>query len=118
MNRTRALTLPAVATLLALPACVFESSSHTELSGKRVSEETLAMIDPGDSADSVTDLLGEPTSKSEKADGSVIWKWAYQETTKRSGAVLFVLGTSSTHESAGAVYVQLRDGKVVKTWRD
>ena len=118
MIRSRIAALVAIATLSILSGCLFGSSSHTTFSGKRVSEETLAMIDPGDSADSVVGLLGEPTSKSEKADGSEIWKWHYEQTTKSSGAVLFLVGTSDSSESSGAVYVQIMDGKVVKTWRD
>ena len=55
--------------------------------------------DVGDSEDTVVTLLGAPTGRTEKADGSEILKWAYSEKTTSRGSVLFVLGTSKTSRS-------------------
>ena len=115
MKRSHLAAFAAIGMLSVMPAC---ASSDATMSGKRFSGETLSMIGPGDSADAITGLLGEPTGKSQEADGSVLWKWRYQQSTTSNGALLFVVVSSEDDESSGTMYVQLREGKVVKHWRE
>ena len=111
-------TLIIAAVALTFAGCLVGSSTKTTHTGKYVSEKTLAQVKAGDSEASVVALLGEPTSKAARDDGSSIWKWQYSEATTRKGSVFLLIGTESTKETQGAVYVEMKDSKVAKTWRD
>jgi outer membrane protein assembly factor BamE (lipoprotein component of BamABCDE complex) len=107
------------AVLLLSPGCLFGWGSETTVRGTYVSQETLAKVEAGDDREEVTSLLGEPTSKASKADGTETWRWRYTEATTTTGTVFLLLGSKSKVEKQNIVYVDFdADGKVVKTWRD
>jgi outer membrane protein assembly factor BamE (lipoprotein component of BamABCDE complex) len=115
----RSLSALTLALPLALGSCVvIGADSHTSEHGRYVGDETLAQIRPGESAEYVVALIGSPTSKTELSDGVSIWKYAYTHKTTRNNHLLFVLDADSTEETSGAVFVQLKDGKVERSWRD
>jgi outer membrane protein assembly factor BamE (lipoprotein component of BamABCDE complex) len=105
-------------TLVCLPACLIGSSSNTEYEGTYVSEETLEQVQPGMTSDSVVALLGEPTTKAVTRTREEVWTWRYRRETTSSGSVLLLVSAEKKTESSGAVRVQLRDGRVVKSWRE
>jgi len=120
---TRFTQLPALLTTLVLAfvvsGCLIGTSSKTKYTGRYIGEETLKQIEPGDSQDEVFSLLGEPTSRTEKASGTAIWKYAYTKATTKAGAVFLLIGTEKTTEIEGAVYVEFDDeNTVVKTWSE
>lgn len=110
------LSLPLVATLLT--SCLISVDSHTQHTGRRISEQTLSQIEPGRKDDYVVAVLGEPTRKTKLAEGNEIWKWEYREKRVQSGTLIFVFSKDETTVTEGAVYVELKDGVVVRTWRD
>ena len=120
---TRFPKLPALLTTLVLAfvasGCLIGTSSKTKYTGRYIGEETLKQIEPNDSQDEVFSLLGEPTSRTNKASGSSIWKYAYTQATTKPGAVFLLIGSEKTTEIEGAVYVEFdADNRVVKTWSE
>jgi len=121
-----------VLTLLPLQSCLFGSTSQTTQEGRVVSDETLSRVTPGSSPTFVRGLLGEPTDivpdeikKPGKKEGETIiekrgelWRYSYSKSTKSSGAVFLIFGSSSKSEEKGTVYVEFQKGQVTKTWRD
>lgn len=102
----------------ALPACLVSSKTRTETSGIPIGEQTLATVKPGMDGAEVEQLLGPPTSRATFDDGTEIWRWTYRTQTTKTGQVFLLFGTEQTEESSGAVSVELKDGKVVRRWRD
>jgi outer membrane protein assembly factor BamE (lipoprotein component of BamABCDE complex) len=103
---------------IALSGCLIGGSSKTEVTGVHVGPETIAQLRPGTTKAFVLALLGEPTSKTDLGDGSALWKWAYSERKTSSGAVLFVFGSETKHETTSTCYVEFKDDIVQRAWRD
>jgi hypothetical protein len=109
----------AVSSMLVLPGCLISGSSDTKMSGAYVGPSTFGEIEPGvTTVDWVCAVMGEPTSKATLDDGSQIWKWAYTRKHSSAGGVFLLVGGSSKSEEQGATFVQMKDGVVVKAWRD
>jgi hypothetical protein len=105
--------------LLFLPACLIGSKSSTDSTGVHIAESTFSQMQAGQSARFVQDLLGEPTQIIETDnEGGEIWKWAFSETSVNKVSIFLVLGTETSDNSEGAVFVEFQDGKVVNTWRE
>jgi outer membrane protein assembly factor BamE (lipoprotein component of BamABCDE complex) len=117
---TRSLLALALAGPLVLGACVvINADSHSSYSGRYIGDETLSKVQPGASEDLVKALFGEPTTKTELAEGGAIWKWSYQRKVQRHSYVLLLVRDDSTKETEGAAYVQFgADGLVRHVWRD
>lgn len=121
MRAAAAPILPAVlATSLAvLPGCLVSGRSSTKVSGEYIGPATFNEIEPGvTSVNWINAVMGEPTSKACLDDGSEIWKWSYYRKHSSSGGVFLLVGGSSKEETTGATFVQIKDGVVVKAWRD
>jgi hypothetical protein len=102
----------------ALPGCLISSHSNESFSGTYVSEGTFGHIEPGVTTRQwLLGSLGEPTTRTQLESGQELWKWSFTKTKASSGAILFVFGGSSRSETAGAAYVQMKDGIVTKAWR-
>lgn len=115
VRRTAALAL------LAAPlagGCVINASSNSEVSGRYVSEATIQRIQPGKDAEYVLALLGEPSSRTQVSDGTEIWKWGYRKEKRSGSGIAFVFSGKSTTTTEHTTYVELKDGVVVKSWRD
>jgi outer membrane protein assembly factor BamE (lipoprotein component of BamABCDE complex) len=112
-----ALTIAAILPLLTMTGCLISSTSNVTHTGVSVSDASWAQIVPGKSADFVTAVLGEPTSKQKLDDGTEIWKWTYTERTDSSGAVFLIFGGTSTQENSHTAFVELKDGVVTNHWR-
>ena len=77
------------------------------------------LVDDRTSGLEVASLLGEPSSRTNKASGTAIWRYAYTKATTKSGAVFLLFGSSSTVQTEGAVFVEFDgDKRVVKTWSE
>src|SRR5262249_4578870 len=119
MNRVQLLRIASVGTLAILASsCIITSNAHTSRSGKYVSAETLAHVEPGKSQEYVIAVLGDPTSKTSLSDGTEIWRWTWRERKTSSGAVLFVIDADKSSENEHSTYVEFRDGVVSKSWQD
>lgn len=108
----------ALATGTLLTGCVIGSSSHTDVSGNYIGNETLAQIQPGKDQAYVLALVGDPSDKTVLTNGTEIWKWRYTEQKKSSGSVIFLLSAESNTNDVKTTYVEFKDGVVVKAWRD
>lgn len=117
MNASLA-TAAALAAACLFPACIINVDSHSERSGRYVSASTLQQVEPGRTQDYVLALLGEPTSRTKLEGGTEIWKWAYTETKRSEGSLIFVFSGDDTERIEGAAYVEFQDGVVRKTWQD
>jgi outer membrane protein assembly factor BamE (lipoprotein component of BamABCDE complex) len=104
--------------LAPLSGCLIGFENKTTVSGTYVGPETMAQIKPGASAGAVVALIGEPSTRTDIGDGASIWKWAYSERKNWSGGFLFVFGTRNEHEMQSAYYVEMKNGAVVRSWRD
>jgi hypothetical protein len=115
---------PAIAAVLAaslavLPGCLVSGSSNTKVTGEYIGPSTFNEIEPGvTKLDWVQAVMGEPTSRACLDDGTEIWKWSYYRKHSSSGGVFLLVGGSNKEETVGATYVQMRDGVVIKAWRD
>ena len=115
---TTALACALIAGASVLSGCLISSSSNESYTGTYVSESTFGQIEPGKTTKQwVLGTLGEPTEKTCLEDGGELWKWSYSKTKSSSGAILFVFGGSSTSQTGGAAYVQMKDGIVTRAWR-
>jgi outer membrane protein assembly factor BamE (lipoprotein component of BamABCDE complex) len=115
----RSLVLPtALLACTALSGCLIGSESHTNISGRYISEQTLAQVTPGKSRDYVLALLGEPAEKTSIPDGTEIWKWRYSERKQNDTSVIFLVGAKSETQTDHTSYVEMKDDAVVKAWRD
>lgn len=118
MNRKLALALAVSALVAGLQGCIINASSKTSQTGKYVSNETFKQIQPGANKDYVVALIGEPSTKTQLADGTEIWRWTYRETKTSSGAVIFLINSDTQNESEKSSYVQMENGVVTKAWQD
>ncbi len=121
MNRSHiASTCVAFAIALATSSCIINANSHTTRSGRFVSAETLAQIQPGKSKEYVATVLGEPSSKNELSDGTgtEIWKWTWREKRSSSGAVFLIIDSDHSTEEERSTYVEFLNGVVSKSWQD
>lgn len=102
-----------------LSGCLVSGQSHQSTTGSYVGPSTFNQIEAGNTRqDWVLATLGTPTSKTTLEDGSEIWKWAYTKTKSGSGSVFLLYHGSDDSTSPGATFVHLKDGVVIKAWRD
>jgi hypothetical protein len=119
MRATPALAAALLASLAVLPGCLISGSSDTKVSGEYIGPATFHQIEPGvTTVDWVRAVMGEPTSRARLEDGSEIWKWSYERKHSSHGGVFLLVGGSSREETKGATFLQIKDGVVVKAWRD
>lgn len=101
-----------------LGGCLIRSSSRTYQSGTYVSASTMAQITPGTTEEFVLATLGPPSTKTELSDGSSLWRWTWRQTRSSDGRVFLLVNSDSHTERQSSAYVQMKDGVVVKSWRD
>ena len=116
--RPRLATALALSALLFLPACHVSGNSDISYTGSRVTAETLALVGPGETEAFVLEILGEPTVRLQRADGSLIWRWDYSMATKSRGGVFLLISSSTKTTVEHRTYVTLVDGVVTKAWQD
>jgi len=99
--------------------CLVSASSSEKRTGNYVADSTFSKIEPGKTtAGWVQATLGEPNSKDKvAADNSEVWKYTYTEKKNSEGAVFLIFGGSSSKETTGHAFVEIKDGVVVNKWR-
>jgi outer membrane protein assembly factor BamE (lipoprotein component of BamABCDE complex) len=116
MKSVVAVSLAALA-VLPLSGCI-HGRSYSSLSGDYVGTGTYNRIEVGETTDDwVLAALGEPTRRSE-LEGGELWAYEYERTERSKGSVLLVIGGSSSEESSGGTYIEIKDGIVTDAWRD
>jgi len=105
--------------LAGLSGCLVSGNSTSTMSGSYVGASTFSQVEPGVTSEEwVLAAFGEPTSRTNLSDGSQMLKWSYRQSKSGSGSVFLLYGGSNSTERQGATFVQVRDGLVVKAWRD
>lgn len=117
------LRLPAMAlalgTLTLLSGCLVSGHSNSTMSGAYVGPTTFSQVEPGVTSEEwVLASFGKPTERTSLSDGTDLLKWTHTRTKRGSGSVFLLYGGSNSTETHGAAFVQVRDGTVVKAWRD
>jgi len=100
---------------LALGACQSRSLATRQID---IGAETLERIEPGSGQKFVLALLGEPLAKVQLDDGMELWRWAMRERTTASGSVLFRIESEPGARADRRAYVEFKDGRVRRAWRD
>ena len=108
----------ALSMLLLLPSCLVSGSSEVSYTGSRVTIETLALVEPGESEAFTLEVLGEPTARIERKDGSWVWRWDYAMVTDKKGGVFLLISSTNKTSVEHSTYVVLEDGVVMKAWQD
>lgn len=118
-SRLAAAGIVAIGSLALLPGCLVSGHSNTTMSGAYVGPTTFSQVEPGVTTEEwVLAAFGKPTERTTLSDGTDLLKWSYSRTKRGSGSVFLLYGGSNSSESQGAAFVQVRDGLVVKAWRD
>jgi len=101
--------------------CLITSSNDVSESGVRVSENTLANVEPGHTTgDWLIATLGEPSSRSTVADRPEmeIWRYEHVRTERSAGAVFLIFGGASSRTESSRVFFELENGVVRRTWQE
>jgi hypothetical protein len=116
--RRTAVAIGVLSALMALAqGCLIAGNSRTTSSGTKVAQSTFEQITPGSTTIGwVHATLGEPDSKTQDGDDQV-WKYTYKEQTDTSGAVFLIFAGSSTNQTTNTVFIEFKDGVVIKKWR-
>lgn len=106
------------AALMGVGGCLVSVDQHETRNGRLVSEGTFSQITVNETkGDWLRATLGEPSEKSRVDEHSEIWKWAYSTTQKKEGYVFLIYCGKDEKQTDGAVFVELKDGVVVRKWR-
>lgn len=107
------------AALLALASagCIIHVDSNVHRTGRVVGEETLRQLEPGRDEGFVLALLGEPTRRI-PVEGGELWKWESTETRKEEGGLIFLYSSERVDKTTRSVWVEFKDKKIVRHWRD
>jgi outer membrane protein assembly factor BamE (lipoprotein component of BamABCDE complex) len=107
------------ASIAMLPGCLISGGSHKSASGTYVGRTALNQIEVGQTTgDWVRGVLGEPNTISVLDDDSQIWRWDWSRKSRSHARVFLLFGGSSSVDSSGSAWVQVRDGVVVQKGRD
>lgn len=99
--------------------CLVEHNEREIRTGHWVPENTFDEIEAGKATSAwVAATLGQPSEKNRIDDHSEIWKWTYIQKKSNDGYVFLIFKGSDTIETPGAVFVEFKDGVVVRKWRN
>jgi len=112
------LTLVTALAAASLSGCLATNNSTKTVSGKEINATTFAQVVPGNTKDSVLALLGEPSSKVKRDDGTETWNLRYSEDQKSESGVLFVFYGGNETKTVTVRHVDIKDNVVTKTWSD
>jgi len=114
-NMSRLVLVCLVAAAAALGSCGSTplATRHLDLGA-----QTLDRIEPGSGRKFVLYLLGEPREKVQLDDGLELWTWALRERKSSGGAVVYRVESDPKARAERRAYVEFRDGRVLRAWRD
>jgi len=107
----------AVALLAAsLAGCIITNNSSNRVTGKQITADQLAQVKPGATKESVIDLLGVPSKRTDLGSGLEVWEWDYTENANKSSGFIFLYSSDTSTHVDQATSVEFKDGAVTKTW--
>jgi len=99
--------------------CLVGSKVNETRTGKTIGSGTFEQVKAGETTSAwLKSALGEPTEKTKVDEHSEIWKWSYSKTQERDTWVFLLLVSEDKKTTTESVAVELRDGVVVRKWRD
>ncbi|RMH25952.1 MAG: outer membrane protein assembly factor BamE [Planctomycetota bacterium] len=102
-----------------LSGCIVEGSRHIHTEGRYIGDQTLSMIEPGQTTQTwVLAVMGEPTRRSVLDGGVEVWTWDYRRIRHADTEVFLIFDGDKRTETTQSVYVEFADGVVTRAWRD
>lgn len=81
--------------------------------------DTLRQIHPGETTKEwILQTLGRPTSEKRLDDGAEILRYEYTSKTRNKFGCLFLINIDHSTVTEDNIYIEVRDGIVVRYWRD
>ncbi len=114
----RFLMLATVIVCAGLAGCVVMNGKDTTTSGRKIDDATFAQVVPGKTKDFVEALLGEPSEKKTKEDGTVQWRWRYSERHDSNTGFIVLFASHSSSTMTQNRYVEFKDGVVTREWTE
>ncbi len=99
-----------------LGGCIITNNSSNRVTGKKITAEQLAQVKAGATKESVVDLLGVPSKRSDLGNGLEVWEWDYTENTNKASGFIFLYQSDTSTHVDQATSVEFKDGAVTKTW--
>ncbi len=113
------LSVAAASVIAAASGCLVISGSSSHETGVRVSQHTLAQIDPGTTTESwILATLGEPTERT-KVDGREnveILIYRHRRHESSGSAVFLIFAGGKEHTTKSTAYFEITDGIVTRHW--
>jgi len=82
-------------------------------------EYTLKQIQPGETTKEwILQTFGTPTTERRLEDGAEIMRYEYTHTTRNKFSLLFIINIDNSSETKENLYIEVRDGIVIRYWRD
>ncbi len=101
---------------VSLAGCIITNSSSNRVTGKKITTEQLAQVKPGTTKESVIDLLGVPSKRTDLGSGLEVWEWDYTENSNKASGFIFLYSSDTSTHVDQATSVEFKDGAVTKTW--
>ncbi len=105
----------------ALGGCLVMSKNQVSETGTRISEGTLAQVEPGHtSTDWLLAAIGEPTARTPVGEDGMteIWRYDHVRREDSSGAVFLIFGGTTRRSESRRVFFEVTDGRVQRTWQE
>jgi hypothetical protein len=100
------------------PISISLTGPKVEYAGTYVSESLMERVQIGHTTDEwILAVIGEPDTRHEMSDGSVIWKWVYRPTATMPSLITLPGTEGRPDPQPITAYVRMRDGIVIDKWR-
>jgi hypothetical protein len=102
-------------------ASIVSHDSRTTYGSSRSApgHDTLRQIHPGETTKGwILQTLGSPTSENRLDDGAEILRYEYSSETRNKVGCLFLIDIDHSTVTEENIYIEVRDGIVVRYWRD
>jgi outer membrane protein assembly factor BamE (lipoprotein component of BamABCDE complex) len=109
----------AVAAIVTAGGCLVVSESSSYERGVKVSQATLAQVEPGITTEAwVLATLGEPTARTEVEgrENVSILVYRHQRHQSSGGAVFLLFAGEQEHTTKSTAYFEITDGIVTRHW--
>lgn len=113
----------AVCLCMAITGCISIISTHSSETSKgncdMLSSGRLAIVTTGETTKTqLLEEFGEPTNARDLGEGVEILRYECKEISKDHFSFLFLINVHSTETEEEAVNFELKDGVVLRYWRD
>jgi len=110
----RLLPLAAVIACAGLAGCVVMTGKDATTNGRKIDDATFAQVVPGKTKDFVEGLLGEPSERIPREDGTVQWRWRYSERHDSNTGFIFLFASHNSTTVTQVRFVEFKDGVVTR----